>query len=81
MSATVIPFPLASRRAMIDRQAKYATDLGPDAAERHIQHQLKIQADAMRRRGVDEGLVGRELRCMESAVRGLMERAISGGAQ
>lgn len=51
MSAAIYPFPLAKRGAMIDRQARYAAELGPDAAERHIQQQLKIQGDSMRRRG------------------------------
>ena len=79
--ATVIPFPLASRRVMIERQARYAAEINPDAAERHIQQQLKIQADSMRRRGVDEDIIARELRCMETAIRGMLLQAVSGGAQ
>jgi hypothetical protein len=81
MSAAIYPFPLASRRTMIERQARYAAELSPDAGERHIQQQLKIQGEAMRRRGVGEDLVVLELRCMEAAIRGLLIRAASGGAQ
>ena len=79
MSAVIFPFPLAKRRTMIDRQARYAAELNPDAAERHIQQQLKIQSDAMRRKGVDDDLIARELRCMECAIRELLTRAVSGG--
>jgi hypothetical protein len=81
MSAEIVPFPLASRRTMIERQARYAAELNPDAAERHIQQQLKIQGDAMRRKGIDDDLIADELRCMETAVRRLLVRAVSGGAQ
>jgi hypothetical protein len=79
--AEMIPFPLASRRMMIERQARYAAELNPDAGERHIRQQLQIQADAMRRRGVGEDLIARELQCMETAIRVLLLRAVSGGAR
>ncbi|EKS28155.1 DUF6074 family protein [Afipia felis] len=76
--ATILPFPLASRRVMIEKQARYAAELNPDAAERHIQQQLKVQADSMRRRGVDEDIIARELRCMETAIRSALCRASMG---
>jgi hypothetical protein len=41
----VLPFPLASRRAMIARQSRYAAELNPDSAERFIRQQLRIQGD------------------------------------
>jgi hypothetical protein len=66
---------------MIRRQGEYAAELKPDAAERHIRTQLKIQGDAMRRKGIEEDLIARELRCMETAIRALLMRAASGGAQ
>jgi hypothetical protein len=81
MSALIFPFPLARRRSMIDRQARYAAELGPDAAERHIQQQLKIQGEAMRRKGVDEDLIARELKCMRAAISAALLRApVSTGA-
>lgn len=58
--ATILPFPLARRRTMIVRQARYAAELSLDAAERHIAQQIKIQGDAMRRRGIDEARIERE---------------------
>ena len=80
-AAMIIPFPLAARRNMIERQAIYAAELSLDAAERHIRHQLKTQADTMRRRGIDESIIAHELRAMEGAIRSMLERAVSGGAQ
>jgi hypothetical protein len=75
-SATIVPFPLARREAFIQKQANRAADLNVDAGERHIQHQIKCQADAMRRKGIDEDLIARELRCMESAIRAALWGAV-----
>ncbi|MBQ8105569.1 MULTISPECIES: DUF6074 family protein [unclassified Afipia] len=80
-SADIIPFPLARRHDMIERQAMYAAEINPDAADRHIAHQLKIQRDAMRRKGIDERLIARELRCMEGAIRSRLTNNTAGGAQ
>jgi Family of unknown function (DUF6074) len=82
MTAAIVPFPLAKRRTMIDRQARYAVELRPDAAERHIQQQLKVQGDSMRRRGIDEDLIACELKCMRAAISAALLRAyVSIGAQ
>jgi hypothetical protein len=81
MTAAVVPFPLANRRSMILRQARYAAALNPDAAERHIQQQLKVQAQAMRRRGVDEQLIAHEIKCMETTIRATLLHAVSGGVR
>jgi hypothetical protein len=69
MSAAIVPFPPASRQKFISRQANQASELNAAASERHILCQLKIQADLMRRRGIDEDLIARELKCMESTLR------------
>lgn len=79
MTAAIVPFPLASRRSMILRQARYAAVLNPDAAERHIQRQLKIQGQAMRRRGIEEHLIAREINCLETSIRSTMLCNVSGG--
>jgi hypothetical protein len=50
-------------------QANRASELNATASERHILYQLKIQADVMRRRGIDEDLIAQELKCMGSAMR------------
>jgi hypothetical protein len=81
MSATIVPFPIACRRSFILKQADHATCLNPDAAERYLQYQLQVQRDAMRRRGVAEDLIARELKCMEAAVRQeLLRASLSTGA-
>jgi hypothetical protein len=79
--AIVVPFPLIRRRDMIERQARRAAELNPDAAERHIANQLKLQGDAMRRKGVSDDLIARELSAMERAIRALLLRAATGGVR
>ena len=69
MTASIVPFPLARRRAFIERQAHHAAELNADSGVRYLQHQIKLQGDAMRRRGVTEDLIARELRCMAQAIR------------
>ena len=78
---SVVPFPLASRRNMIRRVAQYAVQLRPEAAEKHIQLQLQVQADTMRRRGIDNDLARNELAHMEFAIRTLLSRSVSDGAK
>ena len=68
-AAIIYPFPLARRRSFIDRQAHHVAELNPDSGVRYLQHQIKIQGDAMRRKGINEDLVQRELRCMAHAIR------------
>ena len=81
MTASIVPFPLARRHNMITRQSRYAAELNPDAAERFIQQQLKIQGDSMRRRGIEEDLIDRELKCMEFEIRSRLNRLAAGGVQ
>jgi hypothetical protein len=81
MTALIVPFPIARRQAFIQKQADHATCLNPDAAARYLQYQLQVQGDAMRRRGVAEDLIARELKCMEAAVRReLLRASVSTGA-
>ena len=80
-NCTVIPFPLARRRKMIDRQVRYAAELHSEAAERHIRQQLHVQAEAMRRKVVEEGLVRREVGCMEMVIRSLLSRTALDGSR
>jgi hypothetical protein len=80
-AAVIIPFPLARRQAFIRKQADHATCLNPDSAERYLEYQLQVQRDAMRRRGVADDLIARELKCMERAVRQeLLRASMSTGA-
>ena len=81
MSADIVPFPIARRSAFIQKQADHATCLNPDASARYLNHQLQVQYDAMRRRGVTEDLIARELKCMEAAISlELLRVSLSAGA-
>ena len=75
-TAKIIPFPLARRVSMIERQARYVAELNPDAGDRHIKHQLKIQRDIMLRKGVAEEIIESELKAMDRAVRCALWRAV-----
>lgn len=77
----IVPFPIERRRGLIERQARRYTELNPDAGERHVAHQVQVQADAMRRKGISEDLIERECRCYENAIRALLARAVSGGVK
>jgi len=68
MTATVFPFPIIRRRAFIRKQASHAALINPEAGVRYLQHQLDVQAGTMRRKGIAEELVQRELRCMRRAL-------------
>lgn len=74
MTAVVLPFPLARRLDLIDRQARYALCLKPEKGERHIQRQIKTQVEALRRRGVADDVIAREVAGMEAAIRSGMWR-------
>jgi hypothetical protein len=56
MAAEVIPLPYRRRCVFIERQAHRVAELNESAGERHIQHQIKIQRDAMARKGVNPEL-------------------------
>jgi hypothetical protein len=57
------------------------TDLHPDSAERHLQRQLQIQREALRRKGADPKIILREITGPEAAVRGeLWYLILTGGA-
>jgi hypothetical protein len=81
MTAIVVPFPMANRRSLIVRQALYAAGLNPDAAERHIRRQLNIQCQAMRRKGIAERLITREINCLERSIRTTLSCSVSGAVR
>ena len=76
MTAEVLPFPLARRAEMIQRQADYALSLKPAKGEQHIARQMQIQADIMRRRGIPAKIIERELASMDAAIRAAMWHAV-----
>ena len=68
MNVRVIPFPLSRRIAFVERHADIIRGLPPKSAERHLVHQLKIQHEALERRGVDPERINRELTSLERAI-------------
>jgi len=68
MNVRVIPFPLSRRIAFVERHADIISGLPPKRAERHLAHQLKIQHEALERRGVDPERINRELTSLERAI-------------
>lgn len=69
MTAIVFPFPILRRHGFIQKQAAHAAAMNADASARYVEHQIQVQREAMRRRGIAENLIARELRLMESAIR------------
>jgi hypothetical protein len=69
VTAAVLPFPIVRRHGFVEKQVAHSSQMDPDAGARYLRQQLKIQGGAMRRRGINEHRVQRELRCMASAIR------------
>ncbi|MCB5176775.1 DUF6074 family protein [Microvirga lenta] len=69
MSARVIPFPSVRRRSFVLRHAQHIASLSHSAGEKHLARQLKIQVDAMTRKGVAPELIEQERCALESAIR------------
>jgi hypothetical protein len=67
--AAILPFPIVRRHGFDGKQIAHASQVNSDASARYLRYQLKLQGDAMRRRGIGEDFVQRELRCMASAIR------------
>ena len=80
MSAAVLPFPITRRHGLIHKHATAAASMPPDSAVSYVEQQLVIQRDAMRRSGVAESLIARELRCMAAAMqRDLLQATSTAG--
>ena len=74
MCTKVVPFPLSRRRALVCKQAWILSGLAPKSAQRHLAHQLKVQHDALMRRGVDPDRIERELASLERTILALSEQ-------
>lgn len=81
MSAEIIPFPIARRQAFIQKQVDHAASMNPDAAARYLQYQLQVQGEALRRRGVAEDRIARELNSMGAAIHAMFTLPSSTGAK
>lgn len=69
MTATVLPFPLARRRAYILKQAAWFAERPQQSAEANLQRQIQVQREAMQRRGLAPDVIEHQCRAMEYAVR------------
>jgi hypothetical protein len=68
MTATMIPFPLRRRVAFVERQADAISGMKPENAANYLAAQLKIQAEALERRGVAAERIQREITLLERAI-------------
>jgi hypothetical protein len=68
MSAIILPFPPSRRRRFIERQAEIVLGCKPKGAVQYLDRQIAIQADAMRRKGIDEPLIDAECTAMRAAI-------------
>ena len=68
MSATLIPFPLSRRIAFVERQADIIAGMKQESAERHLARQLKVQREALERRGVAADCIEREIASLHQAI-------------
>jgi hypothetical protein len=69
MTAIILPFPNIRRRTFIRNQAERLTCMNARGAERYLDYQLRVQADAMRRRGIADNIIALELASIELAIR------------
>ena len=76
----VVPFPLVRRCAFINKIVKQVISRQPAAGETHLLHQLRRQAEVLRRKGVPDPMVQRELRALDAAVRTELWRTVFGGS-
>ena len=69
MTAQIMAFPLARRRAFIVRQAGSMSTRSEDLSERYLAQQLRLQADALLRKGIAPAMVDHEVAALERAIR------------
>ena len=74
MTAIILPFPIVRRHGFIQRQVAHAASMNYDSCVRYVERQLTIQRDTMRRRGIAENLIDRELYRMAMAMQSEMQR-------
>jgi hypothetical protein len=77
MRASIVPFPLSRRVAFVERHADIIASMTPERAERHLAHQLKVQREALQRRGVDAERIERELALLERAILSAIEWGVA----
>ncbi len=76
--AKMIPFPIGRRRSFVERLAAQIAARPADAGEAHLQQQLKRQGKVLRRKGVSEQSIERELRALTATIRAELWRLLLG---
>jgi hypothetical protein len=74
MSTNVVPFPLSRRVAFVERHADIIGSMTPARAARHLAYQLKVQRDALKRRGVAAERIEREIASLERVILALSQQ-------
>ena len=75
----VVPFPRTRNRTYILRQAERMAEISPSAAQNHLAHQLRVQREAMERRGIASNLIQAEVAEIEVAIRCAFGRLVTKG--
>jgi Family of unknown function (DUF6074) len=76
MTAVVLAFPAAKRRDLVISIARRALSFRHAAGEQHVERSLRLQAEALRRKGVTESDIQREMKSLEAAVRAVMWESV-----
>ena len=70
MTAVLLPFPRSRDVAFVRRHADHLRSCrSPEAADRYLEHQLRIQAQTMTRKGLELWVVEYEIHALEAAIR------------
>ncbi|HEV7339031.1 MAG TPA: DUF6074 family protein [Bosea sp. (in: a-proteobacteria)] len=69
MTARVLCFPLARRVAFVRKQANSMAMRSEALAEKYVALQMRLQAETLRKKGLGEGDVIREVASLEQAIR------------
>lgn len=69
MDTLIIPFPLSRRCDLVCRQADWFLAQPHQAAERNLLRQLRVQRDALVRRGVSPSRADAEVASLDAAIR------------
>jgi hypothetical protein len=76
MAAQVLPFWSNRRQWFVSKQAIRMARLSHEAAQNHLQHQLRVQADGMARKGIAPELIEEQQCRLEKAIRAELWRLI-----
>jgi|SRR6516162_9729377 hypothetical protein len=71
-----VPFPLSHRRPLVAGLAAQMVAREAADSEAYLKHQLQWWKGNLRRRGVDDRMIERELRALELAVRAQLWRLV-----